>query len=138
MPVFYFLPPAHYNVPGISKEIPAAQPSSLFTYHQYITMLFMKPICENCGKALPNECTDAMICTFECTFCAACVSDVLNNICPNCGGGFEKRPTRPNTCVTKYCTANYPVTTEKEFRPVQPEKYKPIQAAFSGVDPRAR
>jgi len=38
-----------------------------------------------------------MICTYECTFCADCVENVLHNVCPNCGGGFEKRPVRPVT-----------------------------------------
>jgi hypothetical protein len=36
-----------------------------------------------------------MICTYECTFCVDCVTTVLHNVCPNCGGGFEKRPIRP-------------------------------------------
>jgi uncharacterized protein len=38
---------------------------------------------------------EARICTFECTFCADCVDKVLHDVCPNCGGGFEKRPIRP-------------------------------------------
>jgi hypothetical protein len=36
-----------------------------------------------------------MICSYECTFCAACVNDVLHDVCPNCGGGFVPRPIRP-------------------------------------------
>jgi hypothetical protein len=32
-----------------------------------------------------------------CTFCASCVDRVLNNMCPNCGGGFVPRPVRPST-----------------------------------------
>ncbi len=38
-----------------------------------------------------------MICTYECTFCSDCVTNILHNVCPNCGGGFEKRPIRPAT-----------------------------------------
>ena len=45
--------------------------------------------------ALPPDATDAMICSFECTFCAGCVEGVLQNVCPNCGGGFTPRPVRP-------------------------------------------
>ena len=26
-----------------------------------------------------------------------CVDEVLNNVCPNCGGGFAPRPIRPAT-----------------------------------------
>lgn len=58
-------------------------------------MLELKPDCENCGKNLPTDSDDAMICSYECTFCRECVSEILHNVCPNCGGGFEKRPARP-------------------------------------------
>ena len=37
---------------------------------------------------------DAMICSYECTFCKTCVEDELQGICPNCGGGFSPRPPR--------------------------------------------
>jgi hypothetical protein len=51
-------------------------------------MLELRPTCENCNKALPADSIEARICTCECTFCAACVDNVLENVCPNCGGGF--------------------------------------------------
>lgn len=65
-------------------------------------MLKIKSICENCSNPLPNESDQAMICSFECTFCKDCVDGILNNICPNCGGGFEKRPIRPVHLLEKY------------------------------------
>lgn len=101
-------------------------------------MLEMRPSCENCDKQLPNESSEAMICTFECTFCEECVKDVLKNVCPNCGGGFEKRPARPNNCLTPNCVTNFPVGTVKKHRPVQWEKYKIIQDTFVSIDPRKR
>ena len=101
-------------------------------------MLELRPICENCSKDLPNDSDEAMICTFECTFCADCVHDILKNVCPNCGGGFEKRPTRPTTCLTKNCITNYPASTEKKSKPVNHEKFKAIQDAFINIDPRKR
>lgn len=58
-------------------------------------MLEIRPNCEFCDKDLPPDCTDACICTYECTFCASCVETVLENVCPNCGGGFCQRPVRP-------------------------------------------
>jgi uncharacterized protein len=58
-------------------------------------MLELRPSCEHCNKALPPASTEARICSFECTFCAACVDGVLSNVCPNCGGGFVPRPVRP-------------------------------------------
>lgn len=53
----------------------------------------MRPSCESCGVGLRPESTVAMICSYECTFCADCV-EKLGNVCPNCGGGFAPRPTR--------------------------------------------
>jgi len=75
-------------------------------------MLQIRPTCENCNKALPFDAEDAMICTFECTFCSDCVAK-LKAVCPNCGGGFEKRPIRPENLLEKY-----PVSTEVVYKPV--------------------
>ncbi len=60
-------------------------------------MLELRPNCEYCDKDLPPAATDARICSFECTFCADCVDRHLQNVCPNCGGGFSARPIRPAT-----------------------------------------
>ncbi|TIL31302.1 DUF1272 domain-containing protein [Mesorhizobium sp.] len=65
-------------------------------------MLELRPNCECCDKNLPPEATDALICTFECTFCAECVDRVLGGICPNCGGDFAPRPIRPAAMLNKY------------------------------------
>ena len=60
-------------------------------------MLELRLNCELCDKDLAPDAPDARICTYECTFCAACVEDVLHDVCPNCGGGFQPRPIRPRT-----------------------------------------
>jgi hypothetical protein len=57
--------------------------------------LELRPNCEWCDVDLPPDSTTARICTYECTFCAACVESKLSNVCPNCGGGFAPRPIRP-------------------------------------------
>ena len=101
-------------------------------------MLQIKPICENCGKALPNDSSEAMICTFECTFYTSCVTNILENVCPNCGGGFERRPTRPATCATKFCTGNYPVSADKYLSPVNNEKLAFLKERFRNINPRKR
>ena len=77
-------------------------------------MLELRPCCENCGVDLPNNSADAMICSFECTFCKKCVDEILNNRCPNCGGEFMKRPKRPTQLLVKY-----PMKTERLVRPVK-------------------
>jgi len=58
-------------------------------------MLEMRAICEKCSKSLPHNSREAHICSYECTFCTACVEGVLHGVCPNCGGGFSPRPIRP-------------------------------------------
>jgi len=93
-------------------------------------MLEIRQCCENCGKSLPNDSNEAMICTFECTFCFQCVENILENVCPNCGGGFEKRPTRPNSQLGKY-----PMRNDKVFRPIEFNKYLETNR---NIDPRKR
>ena len=82
-------------------------------------MLELRPSCENCNRPLPANAADAMICSFECTFCAACVEEVLRNVCPNCGGGFEKRPVRPaRDWRGGNDTGHYPPSPTFKHRPV--------------------
>lgn len=57
-------------------------------------MLEMRANCEQCGAELPPESTDAMICSYECTFCRDCVQTRLRGTCPNCGGQLVARPIR--------------------------------------------
>ena len=57
--------------------------------------LQLRPNCECCDRDLPAPSPLARICSYECTFCADCVANVLHNVCPNCGAGFERRPIRP-------------------------------------------
>lgn len=64
-------------------------------------MLELRPNCERCDIDLPPD-ADARICTFECTFCVDCVDGPLAGVCPNCGGGFEKRPIRPAQLLEKF------------------------------------
>jgi uncharacterized protein len=62
-----------------------------------VHVLELRPNCELCDKDLPPDAPDARICSYECTFCAACVEGVLHDVCPNCGGGFQPRPIRPRS-----------------------------------------
>lgn len=57
-------------------------------------MLELRPNCECCDRDLPPD-AEAYICTFECTWCRTCAFEVMKGVCPNCGGGFERRPVRP-------------------------------------------
>ena len=81
-------------------------------------MLEIRPTCENCNKSLPHDSKEAMICTFECTYCKNCVENVLQDVCPNCGGNFEERPIRP-----KHLLEKYPVSNKVVFKPVDVEAH---------------
>ena len=66
-------------------------------------MLELRPFCECCAKALPPLSEEAMMCTFECTFCSTCNEfSYIKNICPNCGGNLVKRPIRPERYLQSY------------------------------------
>lgn len=65
-------------------------------------MLELRPNCEACDRELPPDSDVAMICTFECTFCADCVEHRFDFVCPNCGGNFVARPIRPAALMEKY------------------------------------
>ena len=56
-------------------------------------MLEMREHCEKCESALPADSDGAVICSFECTFCASC-RDEMESVCPNCGGELRTRPRR--------------------------------------------
>jgi hypothetical protein len=71
-------------------------------------MLELRPNCERCDIDLPPASDDARICSFECTFCVACAEGDLADRCPNCGGGFERRPIRPAGLL-----ARYPASSER-------------------------
>ncbi len=66
-------------------------------------MLKLRPNCECCDKDLPADAADALICTFECTFCADCAANRLpGGRCPNCSGELVRRPVRPPAMLAKY------------------------------------
>ncbi len=64
-------------------------------------MLELRPNCECCDIDLPPESSEAVICTFECTFCVQCAKTILNYICPNCSGNLVERPIRPKDKLIK-------------------------------------
>lgn len=74
-------------------------------------MLELRPNCECCDVDLPPDSTQAMICTFECTFCKSCVQGVLAGVCPNCGGNFQPRPIRPPGKLQKN-----PASTQRQVK----------------------
>ena len=102
-------------------------------------MLELRPTCENCNAALPPDSTAAMICTFECTFCRPCVENLLDNVCPNCGGGFCARPIRPKTnWKNGDYLGTYPASTAVRYRPVEARLHQQFAKAIKSIPPELR
>ena len=96
-------------------------------------MLDIRPNCEHCGKDLPNTSTDAMICSFECTYCAECALDVFKNVCPSCTGNFVKIPIRPAKMIDQY-----PASTKRVFAPKDLAKINKQTEKLKNIIPEKR
>ncbi|RJF97242.1 DUF1272 domain-containing protein [Noviherbaspirillum saxi] len=102
-------------------------------------MLELRPSCEHCNTALPPESTDAMICSFECTFCTHCAMEVLDHVCPNCGGNFTARPIRPaRDWKGGNFLGTYPATTTVKYRPVDVAAHKLLLEKLADIAPWKR
>ena len=102
-------------------------------------MLELRPSCEHCNKALPPDSLQARICSFECTFCADCVDQLLQGICPNCGGGFVPRPVRPaQDRRNGNYLGRYPASTQLRHRPVDLQAHAELVERLSGIAPERR
>lgn len=103
-------------------------------------MLELRPTCEQCNKPLPPNSLEARICSYECTFCAACVERVLgSNICPNCGGGFVPRPIRPaKNWKDDNFLGKHPASRVVKHRPVDIAAYEKLVAAIRDLPPADR
>jgi len=102
-------------------------------------MLELRPSCENCNRPLPPDSTEARICSYECTFCTACVDTVLRNVCSNCGGGFVPRPIRPsqNLKGNNYLGKD-PASTTIKHRPVDVAAHERFVTAIATIPPEKR
>ena len=75
-------------------------------------MLIMKPNCECCDRDLAADAGGAVICSFECTFCAQCAQSRFGGACPNCGGELRARPIRAAALLQRY-----PASAERVVKP---------------------
>ena len=102
-------------------------------------MLELRPTCEQCARALPPDSPEARICSYECTFCARCVEQVLENVCPNCGGGFVPRPIRPSkNWKGDNFLGTHPASANIRHRPVDPAAHARFAAAIKDIPPERR
>src|SRR6185312_26292 len=101
--------------------------------------LQLRPNCEYCDKDLPPHAADARICSYECTFCAECVDTKLHNVCPNCGGGFERRPIRPaNEWRPGVSLAKQPAATQRIHLKYTPDDITAHSARVRSIEPAKR
>ena len=102
-------------------------------------MLQLRPTCEHCNTALAPDSTEARICSFECTFCSACVEGVLSNVCPNCGGGFVPRPIRPaRRWRGEAWVGQRPASMQVTHKPVDAVAHAAFVALLQGLPPEQR
>ena len=59
--------------------------------------LEMRTECERCHAPLTAD-AEAYICSYECTFCDACKTE-MHGSCKNCGGELMQRPRRLAECT---------------------------------------
>jgi len=96
-------------------------------------MLEIRPNCEHCNKDLPNTSTEAMICSFECTYCKKCAIEIFKNVCPSCSGNFVQRPIRPSEMIAKY-----PISTKRVYAPKDLDRARKNSAEFKNITPEKR
>jgi uncharacterized protein len=101
--------------------------------------LELRPNCECCDRDLPPDSTIARICSYECTFCADCVEQVLHNVCPNCGGGFVARPIRPATeWRTGLCVVKRPPSEKRRSLSYTREEIAELSRRIKNIPPEKR
>ncbi|MEM8849906.1 MAG: DUF1272 domain-containing protein [Pseudomonadota bacterium] len=101
-------------------------------------MLELRPNCEWCDRDLPPDSAEARICSYECTYCATCVRDVLQDVCATCGGGFAPRPIRPRRAyrdAPKLGLGNQPASTDRRQSKRTRDQLDEIVARLKNVAP---
>ena len=75
-----------------------------------VSGLEMRPGCECCDADLPADDVGAVVCSFECTYCAGC-AEHLDRQCPTCGGALMPRPTRVGDALLRHPASTTRVTS---------------------------
>lgn len=102
-------------------------------------MLELRPNCEHCDRPLPPDSLEAVICSFECTFCTSCVEAFIGNVCPNCGGNLCPRPIRPKRDLKggNYLEC-YPCSRKKKFKPKDVAAHHAFREQVEAIPPEDR
>lgn len=102
-------------------------------------MLELRPNCEFCDRDLAPDSTAARICSYECTFCADCVADILQDVCPNCGGGFVNRPVRPGNARREGVSREHqPASTQRVYSPYSEQQLRDFASRIKDIPTEQR
>jgi hypothetical protein len=102
-------------------------------------MLQMRPSCEHCNQPLPGSSPEAMICSFECTFCRNCVEQHFADVCPNCGGNLTQLPIRPaKNRRNGNFLGNSPASEDVVHRPKDLEEHRTFRGDIERINPTER
>ncbi|WP_102797275.1 DUF1272 domain-containing protein [Bowmanella denitrificans] len=102
-------------------------------------MLELRPTCECCNCPLPPDSEQAWICSYECTFCQHCVEHILQNVCPNCGGGFTARPIRPKQAYRPGVSLlHQPASNKAVHSRYSPEDMQTFSQSLKAIRPSQR
>jgi len=74
-------------------------------------MLRLRPNCECCNKDLPPESKEALICSFECTFCRSCAETILK------AGAQTAVESSFSTASPWGKLQKFPASTERVYKP---------------------
>lgn len=67
------------------------------------------------------------------------MENILENVCPNCGGGFCPRPIRPkNNLRNNNYLGKDPAATTVKYKPVDTTAHKEFAAAIKDIPPNMR
>jgi len=67
------------------------------------------------------------------------VTEILENVCPNCGGGFVARPVRPATARRPgVCLAEQPASTRRIHTNYRREELAEFSEALKNIKPELR
>ena len=104
-------------------------------------MLELRPNCEWCDRDLPPDAAEARICTYECTYCADCVENVLHDVCPTCGGNFVPRPIRPKAAYRDTLSLGLghdPASTRREHSRWTTDQVADLREKLCAIPPECR
>ena len=105
-------------------------------------MLELRPNCELCDVDLPPDAPNAMICTYECTYCVTCVQTHLHgDVCPKCGGNFQPRPIRPRKAWRADRALgldHHPASATRVHTPFDMDNIRAFVARVAGFAPEDR